>query len=97
MVGAQAPVSIFMLLRQNLNRGEEIAQAGTLQLVGLLVQVAFRDHDAALPRGKFGKRLAYASQQFDLLFRDRIREAHNPLMFLLGDRRCGQLLKAIDQ
>lgn len=94
---AERTVGVFVLLGQDLYGSEEIAEAGAGELAGLLVRIAFRDHDAALAGSELGQRFADAREQFDLLVGDGVGEADDALVFLVRYRFGGELLETADK
>ncbi len=59
---------------RHLNRFEQIAQPGALDLIVLFLMVAFRDQDQPMPLRQLPERFFHAGQQLDLVCGDCIRK-----------------------
>jgi hypothetical protein len=94
---AEAAVGEFVLFGQHLNGGEVTLETGAGELVGLLLEVAFGDQDAAVAAGEQGQGLGDAAEQLDLLLGDGVGEADDAGVLVRGERGVGELLEAADQ
>jgi hypothetical protein len=97
VVGAQRAVGFVMLFGEDFDCGEVRGQAGAVKLVGLLLGIAFGDHDEAMAGGEFGEGEGNIGQEFDLLIGDGLGEALNALVLFRGDGGVGELFEAGDE
>jgi len=97
VAGDEFAVRILLLLGEHLHGREIFAQAGTVELVRLLVEVALGDEDAAVALAQFGQRLSNAREKLDLLRGDGLCEGDDAGVFFRGDFGIGELLEAGDK
>jgi hypothetical protein len=97
VVGGQGQVGFVVFFGENLDGGEVVGEAGTLELTGLFLGVAFGDHDETVAGSEVGEGGGDAGEQLDLVIGDGLSEAGDALVLFGGDGGVGELLKAGDQ
>ncbi len=72
-------------------------EARAVELAGLFLRVAFGHQDEPVTRGQIRQCLGDAGKKLDLVVGDRIGEAVEAAVLLVGDGGAGELFEAIDQ
>jgi len=90
-------VGSSVLLRQNLNCREEIAEAGAFNFIGLLFLISFSDEQKTMtlcegPQGGFNRR-----QKLNLGASDGFCEGYDTGVFFWGNGFVGELLETVNQ
>ena len=62
----------------------------------LLDGIALGDENQPVTVCEISQRLSHAWQQLNLMVRNRLREAYDPVVLLRSNGRIGQLLEAVD-
>jgi hypothetical protein len=83
-----------VLFGEDLDGGEDGSQAGAVELVGLLFDVALGDEQEAVAEAEAAEGIGYAGEEFDLGGGDDVGEGVNAGFQLGGEGRGGELLEA---
>jgi hypothetical protein len=97
VVLAQTAVSGLVFLGKHFDFLEVLADAGALELVGLLGEVTLGDHDAAVIFCEVGQRVRDAGEKLDLLVGDGVGEADDAIVLFWCDGLIGELFEAGDK
>ena len=97
VVGGEGQVSFGVLFGEDLDRCEVLGEAGAVELVRLLLLIAFGDEDETVAGGEVGEGRGDAGEELDLLVGDGLGEAGDSLVLLRSDRDVGELLETGDQ
>jgi hypothetical protein len=97
----EVAVGSGVLFRQYFDGGEEVAQTGALNFVGLLVDIAFGDEDQAVPPGKLAEGRFNAGEELDFGGGDGLGEGDDAGVVLVaefgGGGRIAELLETGDE
>jgi len=97
VAGDEFAVGVLFLFGEDFNRGEKWLEAGALELVGLLFDVAFGDEDAAVALAEILEGFGDVGQQLDFGHGDGLGEGDDAGVLFGCDLGVGELFEAGDE